>query len=99
MIGSIEPQAAIDKDYISKPLCPMISVEKACPIVTRATERGLEVLAFKHPSAGNQFVRFGLEKVFIEPHVKNALGITDGHVRFQGCRAARHDDHIHIQVE
>ncbi|TLX16314.1 hypothetical protein [Rhizobium sp. MHM7A] len=43
--------------------------------------------------------RFGLEKVFIEPHVKNALGITDGHVRFQGCRAARHDDHIHIQIE
>lgn len=43
--------------------------------------------------------RFGLEKVFIEPHLKNALGITDSHVRFQGCRAARHDDHIHVQVE
>ncbi|MGZ2380772.1 hypothetical protein EHI44_28135 [Rhizobium leguminosarum] len=43
--------------------------------------------------------RFGLQKIFIEPHLKNALGITDSHVRFQGCRAARHDDHIHIQVE
>jgi hypothetical protein len=43
--------------------------------------------------------RFGLQKIFIEPHLKNALGITDGHVRFQGCRAARHDDHVHIQVE
>ncbi|MGO4484747.1 hypothetical protein EFD55_26040 [Rhizobium pisi] len=43
--------------------------------------------------------RFHLEKIFIEPHLKNALGITDTHVRFQGCRAARHDDHIHIQVE
>ncbi|MBX5039605.1 hypothetical protein HJB51_05675 [Rhizobium lentis] len=43
--------------------------------------------------------RFGLQKIFIEPHIKNALGITDAHVRFQGCRAARHDDHIHIQVE
>ncbi|MGO6694663.1 hypothetical protein ACCS54_04495 [Rhizobium johnstonii] len=43
--------------------------------------------------------RFGLQKIFIEPHLKNTLGITDSHVRFQGCRAARHDDHIHIQVE
>nr|WP_210295828.1 hypothetical protein [Rhizobium redzepovicii] len=43
--------------------------------------------------------RFGLQKIFIEPHLKNALGITDSHVRFQGCRAARHDDHIHIQIE
>jgi len=43
--------------------------------------------------------KFHLEKVFIEPHLKNALGITDSHVRFQGCRAARHDDHLHVQVQ
>ncbi|MGG7581802.1 hypothetical protein [Rhizobium sp. Nf11,1] len=43
--------------------------------------------------------RFGLQKIFIEPHLKNALRITDAHVRFQGCRAARHDDHIHVQIE
>ncbi|OWV77612.1 hypothetical protein ATY77_30000 [Rhizobium sp. R634] len=43
--------------------------------------------------------RFHLQKIFIEPHLKNDLGVTDAHVRFQGCRAARHDDHIHIQVE
>ncbi len=42
--------------------------------------------------------RFGVEKVFLEPHLKNALGITDDHVRFQGCRAARHDDHLHVQL-
>jgi hypothetical protein len=42
--------------------------------------------------------RFGVEKVFLEPHMKNALGIVDDHVRFQGCRAARHDDHLHVQV-
>lgn len=41
---------------------------------------------------------FGLEKVFLEPHVRNKLGVADSHLRFQGCRAARHDDHIHIQV-
>ena len=43
--------------------------------------------------------RFGLDKVFIEPHLKTALGATGSQVRFQGCRAARHDDHIHIQIE
>ncbi|WEX74793.1 NUDIX domain-containing protein [Sinorhizobium numidicum] len=40
----------------------MANVEKACPIVTRATEQGLEVLAFKHPSAGKQFVKGTIEK-------------------------------------
>jgi hypothetical protein len=42
--------------------------------------------------------RFGLEKVFIEPHLKSALGAKSSVIRFQGCRAARHDDHIHIQI-
>jgi hypothetical protein len=41
---------------------------------------------------------FGLEKVFLEPHIRNKLGVADTHLRFQGCRAARHDGHIHIQV-
>ncbi len=43
--------------------------------------------------------RFRLEKVFIEPHLINALGVKDAVIRFQGCRAARHDDHIHIQIK
>lgn len=37
-------------------------------------------------------------KVFIEPHLKRSLGISNSKVRFQGCRAARHDDHIHFQL-
>ncbi|MDB5556070.1 MAG: DD-peptidase zinc-binding protein [Rhizobium sp.] len=40
----------------------------------------------------------GIEKVFIEPHIPARLGVTSGMLRFQGCRAARHDDHIHIQL-
>jgi len=43
--------------------------------------------------------RFGLEKVFIEPHLGDELGVDDGVIRFQGCRAARHDDHIHVQID
>ena len=40
----------------------------------------------------------GIEKVFIEPHIPARLGISNDIIRFQGCNAARHDDHIHIQV-
>ncbi len=36
-------------------------------------------------------------KVFIEPHLADRLGVTGDKIRFQGCRAARHDDHIHVQ--
>lgn len=42
--------------------------------------------------------KFGVEKIFLEPHLKQSLGIVSDKVRFQGCRAARHDDHIHIQI-
>ncbi|MFI0394858.1 hypothetical protein [Paracoccus jiaweipingae] len=36
-------------------------------------------------------------KVFIEPHLRRDIGVRDAKLRFQGCHAARHDDHIHIQ--
>jgi hypothetical protein len=41
---------------------------------------------------------FGLERVFLEPHLLARLERGSPLFRFQGCRAARHDDHIHIQV-
>ena len=37
-------------------------------------------------------------KVFIEPHLKASLGVASQKIRFQGCRAARHDDHIHLET-
>jgi hypothetical protein len=37
-------------------------------------------------------------KIFVEPAVATALGVADDKIRFQGCRAARHDDHIHVQL-
>ncbi len=40
----------------------------------------------------------GFGKIFIEPHLKERLGVHDKRIRFQGCRAVRHDDHIHIQL-
>lgn len=32
-------------------------------------------------------VKFGVEKIFLEPHLKEAFGITSDKVRFQGCPA------------
>ncbi len=37
-------------------------------------------------------------KIFIEPHLKQRFSAGSAKIRFQGCRAARHDDHIHIQL-
>jgi hypothetical protein len=47
-------------------------------------------LLSKHPDT---------KKIFIEPHLKNRLGFAnDSKVRFHGCAAVRHDDHIHIEL-
>ncbi|MGO1120909.1 hypothetical protein ACTL6U_19570 [Rhodovibrionaceae bacterium A322] len=36
-------------------------------------------------------------KVFLEPHLQKRFGVHSPKLRFQGCKAARHDDHLHIQ--
>lgn len=37
-------------------------------------------------------------KLFLEPHLKQRLGLNHSKIRFHGCKATRHDDHIHIQL-
>lgn len=37
-------------------------------------------------------------KIFVEPHLTAQLAVQSDKLRFQGCRAARHDDHIHLQL-
>jgi hypothetical protein len=39
-----------------------------------------------------------IEKVLLEPHLQTRLGLSSPKLRFQGCRAARHDDHAHLQL-
>ncbi|MBC8754042.1 hypothetical protein H2O64_05125 [Kordia sp. YSTF-M3] len=39
-----------------------------------------------------------IKKVFIEPHLKKRMKLTSSKVRFHGCHAVRHDDHIHVQL-
>lgn len=40
----------------------------------------------------------GVTKILLEPHLVERLGVSDPMIRFQGCAAARHDDHLHIDV-
>lgn len=39
-----------------------------------------------------------LGKIFIEPHLKQRLKLNNSKIRFHGCGAVRHDDHIHVQL-
>lgn len=39
-----------------------------------------------------------VQKIFIEPHIKKRLTLNNKKIRFHGCHAVRHDDHIHVQV-
>ena len=38
-------------------------------------------------------------KIFIEPHLKTRLNLNSDKIRFHGCQAVRHDDHIHVQLK
>ncbi|MFD2263730.1 hypothetical protein ACFSM5_12590 [Lacibacterium aquatile] len=44
-------------------------------------------------------VAMGVDRIFVEPHLVSRWAVAAPAIRFQGCRAARHDDHIHFQVK
>lgn len=52
------------------------------------TKKLVELFA-SHPSIG---------KIFIEPHLKTRMNLHSPKIRYHGCGAVRHDDHIHIQL-
>jgi hypothetical protein len=37
--------------------------------------------------------------IFIEPHLKTRLKLTSDKIRFHGCQAVRHDDHVHVELK
>ncbi len=39
----------------------------------------------------------GVVRILVETHLRQLLGLDHPKIRFQGCRAARHDDHIHVE--
>ncbi|MCC6282778.1 MAG: hypothetical protein IT262_19395 [Saprospiraceae bacterium] len=41
-----------------------------------------------------------IEKMFLEPHLVSRMDLDNNRkIRFHGCQAVRHDDHLHIQVK
>ena len=40
-----------------------------------------------------------ISKLFIEPHLKNRMHLNNKKIKFHGCQAVRHDDHIHFQLK
>ncbi|MBX2841437.1 MAG: hypothetical protein KTR26_06670 [Flammeovirgaceae bacterium] len=42
--------------------------------------------------------RIEIKKIFIEPNLQKRMGLKRGKIRFHGCHAVRHDDHIHIEM-
>jgi hypothetical protein len=36
-------------------------------------------------------------RIFVDPLAKS-VGVMNPQVGFQGCRAARHDDHVHVPL-
>ncbi len=40
------------------------------------------------------------KKIFVEPYLKHRLGFSkENKIRFHGCQAVRHDDHIHLEIK
>jgi hypothetical protein len=37
--------------------------------------------------------------MIVQPHLKSRLKLKSTKIRFHGCKAVRHDDHIHIQLK
>ncbi len=37
-------------------------------------------------------------RIFVEPHLLQSWNVSHPSIGFQGCNAARHDDHIHLQL-
>jgi hypothetical protein len=62
------------------------------PLEPKRTAAALRWLAEEGP-------KFGIERIFVEPYLATRLGVSSPVLGFQGCRAARHDDHIHIQIK
>lgn len=38
-----------------------------------------------------------VHRILVEPHLRARLGLDHAKLRFQGCAAARHDDHVHVE--
>lgn len=68
-------------------------------VVSQQSKQDFQFDAEKTKELVNLFVlQPAIGKIFIEPHLKLRLNLTTDKIRFHGCQAVRHDDHLHIQL-
>jgi len=63
------------------------------PLLPRAELDESRTAKLVHALAGSPRVK----RILMESHLQRRLGLDHPKIRFQGCRAARHDDHIHVE--
>ncbi|MCC6723039.1 MAG: hypothetical protein IT258_00920 [Saprospiraceae bacterium] len=92
----------------AKPLPGEVDMEDKCKnkyrsIEMRLTEKLVDVSKYElDEKITGEMIRLFLKeksvcKILLEPHLKTRLGLEkEDKLRFQGCHAARHDDHIHV---
>jgi hypothetical protein len=69
-------------------------------IISQENKKQFIFNQFKTKELVNLFAQQNaIGKIFIEPHLRNRLGLNSSKVRFHGCQAVRHDDHIHVQLK
>ena len=70
----------------------------------RITPQGQKEAVIIDEEATKQFLSLlaqnkSIKKIFIEPHLKMRWGLENNNkIRYHGCHAVRHDDHIHVQL-
>ncbi|MCU0449073.1 MAG: hypothetical protein MUC97_04395 [Bernardetiaceae bacterium] len=86
------PNFCAQKGYWQYGFLPKIIPQTNKKKFTFDHHRTKELIIFlaTHPAIG---------KIFIEPHLKTRLNLTSDKVRFHGCQAVRHDDHLHLQLK
>ena len=69
-------------------------------LVSQDNKKKFEFDSYRTSTLVNLFAeQEGIERIFIEPHLKTRLGLTNSKIRFHGCHAVRHDDHLHVQIK
>jgi hypothetical protein len=78
----------VQQGYWWYTIMDFVPVDPALMLDEKRTRQLIELFA-AHPRTG---------KVFVEPFLKARWGISNPKVRFHGCHAVSHADHIHVQL-
>lgn len=88
---------------------PVAAKDRACPRESGPLRWSMEWVQplFRRATLDRDATRHLLEsalsvpqvgRVLLAPDLKRDLGLSDQRLRFAGCHAARHDDHIHLDI-